>query len=68
MSRMGKPHELGALAVYLASDASSLCPGAVCPLHDQVLVSVRGCRWMAMGENGLLRGLRWACLASATLG
>ena len=30
MNRMGKPHELGALAVYLASDASSYMTGAVC--------------------------------------
>ena len=30
MSRMGKPHELGPLAVYLASDASSYMTGAVC--------------------------------------
>ena len=27
MNRMGKPHELGALAVYLASDASSYVTG-----------------------------------------
>jgi NAD(P)-dependent dehydrogenase (short-subunit alcohol dehydrogenase family) len=30
MNRMGKPHELGPLAVYLASDASSYMTGAVC--------------------------------------
>ena len=30
MNRMGKPRELGALAVYLASDASSYVTGAVC--------------------------------------
>jgi NAD(P)-dependent dehydrogenase (short-subunit alcohol dehydrogenase family) len=30
MNRMGKPYELGGLAVYLASDASSYVTGAVC--------------------------------------
>jgi NAD(P)-dependent dehydrogenase (short-subunit alcohol dehydrogenase family) len=30
MNRMGKPQELGALAIYLASDASSYVTGAVC--------------------------------------
>jgi NAD(P)-dependent dehydrogenase (short-subunit alcohol dehydrogenase family) len=30
MKRMGKPHELGGLAVYLASDASTYVTGAVC--------------------------------------
>jgi NAD(P)-dependent dehydrogenase (short-subunit alcohol dehydrogenase family) len=30
MNRMGRPHELGPLAVYLASDASSYVTGAVC--------------------------------------
>jgi NAD(P)-dependent dehydrogenase (short-subunit alcohol dehydrogenase family) len=30
MNRMGKPHELGGLAVYLASDASTYVTGAVC--------------------------------------
>jgi len=30
MNRLGKPHELGGLAVYLASDASSYVTGAVC--------------------------------------
>jgi NAD(P)-dependent dehydrogenase (short-subunit alcohol dehydrogenase family) len=30
MNRMGKPHELGGLAVYLASEASSYVTGAVC--------------------------------------
>jgi NAD(P)-dependent dehydrogenase (short-subunit alcohol dehydrogenase family) len=30
MNRMGKPSELGGLAVYLASDASSFVTGAVC--------------------------------------
>jgi NAD(P)-dependent dehydrogenase (short-subunit alcohol dehydrogenase family) len=30
LNRMGKPHELGPLAVYLASEASSYVTGAVC--------------------------------------
>ena len=30
MNRMGRPHELGGLAVYLASEASSYVTGAVC--------------------------------------